>query len=244
MKSDMKKLLKESSELTPRESLAEEILKRAESELAVKTAISSREKPKRPFGSKKWISLTACFAFLVVIFGGFIGVYNESYQTVYIDVNPSVALELNRFEKVNDVEYLNEDAKEALGSLDLRGQSAENALKMLISAYDTAGYFENGAELYISTAQGKNKNSAKLLEKLCDCAEKEKGNKNYSVNKGEFSEEDRASAKEEGISPAKYSLINKIIKENPEYTFDELKSMTMGELKKLQKGKAETGKQN
>ena len=244
-KRDIEKLFKQNGELAPRAEAKEEILSHLDSELAVKTALCDDKKKKSAFSMKKWVSLAACFMMVAVMLGGFLGVYSEAYQTVYIDVNPSVAIELNRFEKVTGVEYLNEDARAALEGVNLRGYAAEDAVAAVIDAYDSAGYFEGEAELYISADPGKNKNAAKLLEKLCKCAEEQKGNKNYSVNKGGFTAEDKENAKEEGLSPAKYSLINEILEINSQYTFDELKDMKMSELKKLVQGedeKQENGK--
>lgn len=230
---DFEKLFKESEEITPRADLKHEILAKAKQEMAT-TAIKKEKRSPRvsPF-AKRFMPIAACFVFVFILIGGMLGLGNENYQTVYIDVNPSTALNVNRFGKVSSVEYLNDDAKEALDGIKLKGLSAEDALEKMIDAYDDAGYFENGAEIYISAVSEKNKNYDKLLSKMQERAEKVKGERGYSVNVNKLTAEDRTVAKEYDISPGKYRVIEQIIEKHPNYTVEELKDMSMAELKKL-----------
>ena len=177
--------------------------------------------------------IAACFVFVFILIGGMLGLGNENYQTVYIDVNPSVALNVNRFGKVSSVEYLNDDAKEALDGIKLNGLSAEDALEKMILAYDDEGYFDSDAQIYISTVSEKNKNADKLLAKLSERAEKIKDNRNYSVNTTKLTAGDKAEAKEYGISPGKYRVISEIIEMHPNYTVEDLKDKSMAELKDM-----------
>ena len=177
--------------------------------------------------------IAACFVFAFILIGSLIGLGNEDYQTVYIDVNPSTALSINRFGKVSSVEYLNEDAEKALNGIKLKGLSAEDALEKMITAYDENGYFDSNAEIYISAVSEKNKNADKLLPKLSERAEKIKGNRNYSVNTSKLTAEDRAEADEYGISPSKYRIISEIIEKHPSYTVEDLKDKSMAELRDL-----------
>ena len=230
---DFEKLFKESEEITPRADLKNEILAKAKQEMAT-TAIQKEKKSPRisPF-AKRLMPIAACFVFVFILIGGMLGLGNENYQTVYIDVNPSVALNVNRFGKISSVEYLNEDAEKALNGIKLKGLSAEDALEKMIDAYDDAGYFENEAEIYISAVSEKNKNADKLLAKLSERAEKIKGNKNYSVNTTKPTAEDKAEADEYGISPGKYRIISEIIEKHPSYTVEDLKDKSMAELKDM-----------
>ena len=180
--------------------------------------------------------------FVFLLIGGMFGLGSEDYQTVYIDVNPSAALHMNRFGKVSSVEYLNEDAEKALNNVKLKGLAAEDALERMINAYDNAGYFENGAEIYISAVSEKNKNYDKLLSKMQERAEKVKGERGYSVNVNKLTAEDRAEAKEYDVSPGKYRVISEIIEKHPSYTVEDLKDKSMAELKDMLTN--ENGKEN
>ena len=230
---DFEKLFKQSEVITPRADLREEILAKAKQEMET-SAIGKEKKSSRIFPlARKLMPIAACFVFILILIGGMLGLGNENYQTVYIDVNPSVALNINRFGKVSSVEYLNEDAKEALDGIKLKGLSAEDALEKMINAYDDAGYFGNDAEIYISAVSEKNKNYDKLLSKMQERAEKVKGERGYSINVNKLTAEDRTEAKEYDISPGKYRVISEIIEKHPNYTVEDLKDKSMAELKDM-----------
>lgn len=228
---EFERLFIESSELEPRAELKKEVLDRAKKEMEQK---SIAKKPKAPIFKrlKVWIPVAACLALAILVLGGVLVLQNENYQTVYIDVNPSVALNLNRFENVVGTDYLNDDAKAALENVSLEGKSAEEALEVVIECYDKLGYFDTEAQLYISTDEG----AEELLEKLKSHAEKIKGNKKYTVNSSALSKEEKEEAKESGISPGKYRIITEIIELAPQYTFEELKNLSMSKLNEILKG--------
>ena len=230
---DFEKLFKQSEEITPRADLKNEILAKAKQEMATTAIKKEKKSPRISPLAKRLVSIAACFVFVFILIGGMLGLGNENYQTVYIDVNPSVALNVNLFSKVSSVKYLNDDAKEALDGIKLNGLSAEDALEKMITAYDEEGYFDINAEIYISAVSEKNKNADKLLAKLSERAEKIKGNRNYSVNTTKLTAEDRAEADEYGISPGKYRIISEIIEKHPTYTVEDLKDKSMAELKDM-----------
>ena len=239
---ELEMLYKNSPELTPPSELKANILLRMSEEMEKKkerkkvlsfTAITKRLMP-----------IAACFVFVFILIGGLFGLENENYQTVYIDVNPSVALHVNRFGKVSGVEYLNEDAKEALDGVKLKGLAAEDALETMLDAYEQKGYFEGDAEIYISAVSEKNKNCDKLLSKMQERAEKVKGNRSYGVNVNKLTDDDKTEAKDYGISPGKYRVIEQIIEQNPNYTVEDLKNLSMAELKKLLPQKPGGGNKN
>lgn len=230
---DFEKLFKQSEEITPHADLKNEILAKAKQEMATTAIKKEKSSPRISPLAKRLMPIAACFVFVFILIGGMLGFGNENYQTVYIDVNPSVALNINRFGKVSSVEYLNEDAKEALDGIKLKGLSAEDALEKMINAYDDAGYFGNDAEIYISAVSEKNKNYDKLLSKMQERAEKVKGERGYSINVNKLTAEDRTEAKEYDISPGKYRVISEIIEKHPNYTVEDLKDKSMAELKDM-----------
>ena len=237
---EFEKKLESAPELTPRKELKDEILARAFAQMdnspVAENSEGVSEKSPSPFFKrfKKWIPLAACLVLAILVTAGFLGAKNESYQTIYIDVNPSLEISLNRFDTVSEVNYLNSDAEAALAGVDLIGRSPEEAIELVINELERHGYFTNEAELYISTAN-EDEGSQELLNRLKNHAEKIKGNKNYNVNTSSLSKEERDEAKELGISPGKYNVISKIIEKLPSYTVDDLKDLSMSELKKLEK---------
>ena len=230
---ELMELYQNSSEFSPRAELKQRILARTEAELVSKN-VMKESKPTQNFTVwKKLVPMAACLVLVLLSVIGMIGLAGENYQTVYIDVNPSASLEINRFGNVSGVEYINEDAQNALKGIKLKGKNAEDALEFMLAAYERAGHFEKEAVVYISVLSEKNKNAEKLLEKLVARAESVKGNRKYTVNTAKVTAEDRALAAALGISPGKYHVIEQIIEEIPSYTAEELKDISIAELKKI-----------
>ena len=225
------RLYQESAELTPRDTLKNDILAQAKQELST-THVRDESKKRVRRRRKIWAPLVSCFAAIAILFGTFFGFYHENYQTVYVDVNPSVALEINRFGQVNDVDYLNEDAKTALKGIKLKGKKAENALEKIINAYEKAGYFEVEADLFIS-AVAKNKKTDKLLEKLGKHADKLCIDLPCSINLSKCTKEEQHEAMDKNLSPGKYKLISEILKYFPNLTEEDLRDQSMKYLKDL-----------
>lgn len=187
------------------------------------------------FTKKRLVPIIAGVALAFTLFIGTIGLYNENFQTVYIDINPSVALKLNRFERVIGVEFLNEDAKILLSDTKLIGCNAQDALETVIEACDSAGYVKNDSEIYISASSKEEKNAEKLLQKLKGHAEgmHKEQNETYSVNTYNTKKGEKKDFEKESLSPAKYNLIHEIIDEDGKYELEDLKHKPMNELQKI-----------
>ena len=234
-------LFKNTPELEPRAELKDEILARASKELVKKDGSKSKITSASPLKKiRLWIPIAACLVLVLLVAGGAFGLSNEKYTTVYIDVNPSVAISFNRFDKVSHVEYLNADAKTALDGVELEGESSEKALEAVVAAYDRLGYFESEAEMLISAED----DDQELLHRLKSHAEKIKGNKNYTVVTQSLTQEEKEFAKEMGMSPGKYRVISEIIEKDDSYTIDELKSLSMAELNKISKSLEKSNNKN
>lgn len=227
---ELESLFRETPELEPRAELKNEILARAESELLEKNNTKRKIVPlyKR---MKMWIPVAACLVLAVLVLGGLWGLNNEQYQTIYIDVNPSLSVSFNRFDEVSCVEYLNEDAQKSFENIELEGLEAEVAMETIISTLENEGYFENEANILLSAEN----DSLKMLEKLKNHAEKIKGNQKYKVSTQSLTKEEKEEAKENGVSPGKYRTIMEIIELEPGYTVEELNNLTMAELNALYK---------
>jgi hypothetical protein len=239
---DIEKLFSESEGLDMSHVNKDDVLAKAKQEIyfgASAKAEPEKEKGALPrfFTKRRLIPTLAGVALAFTVFAGALGLYNENFQTVYIDINPSVALKLNRFERVVGVEYLNNDAKNLLAGVKLVGCDASDALTTVITACDNAGYVNASSEIYISAESNNDKDSEKILTKLKARAEASKGQESetYTVNTYKASKTEKENYKKEELSPAKYNIIREIIDEDDDYEIDDLKSKTMDELKRIKK---------
>lgn len=236
---DIEKMLNECDGLDMSHIKKDNILAKAKQEMYFNTESVEKKKEKSSFAlffaKKRFVSVLAGMALMFALFVGMIGLYNENFQTVYIDINPSVALKLNRFERVIDVEYLNDDAKALLSNTKLVGYDAQKALEMVITACDSAGYVKNDSQIYLSASAKEDKQSEKLLVKLKGCAEtmRENHEETYAVNTYNAKKSEKKEFEKESLSPAKYKVIKEIIEEDDDFKIEELKKKTMDELNKI-----------
>ena len=110
----------------------------------------------------KALSAAACLAVIcTVAFGCHLYYTPASY--VYMDINPSVRLDLNCFERVIDVVPLNEDAEVLLSRAAIRKGSPESCMSTIVSACQEQNYLnENNTDIEVSVRT----DSAKLETKV------------------------------------------------------------------------------
>ena len=239
---DIEKMLESCDGLDMSHVKKDDILAKAKQEMYFNTNTAEDKKKKSSFpllfAKKRLVPILAGAALALTLFIGMIGLYNENFQTVYIDINPSVALKLNRFERVIDVEFLNDDAKTLLSDTKLVGLNAQNALKTVIEACDSAGYVNDDSEIYISASSKEEKDAEKLLQKLKGHAESmnKEQNETYAVNTYNAKKSEGKDFEKESLSPAKYKLIHEIIDEDGRYELEDLKHKPMNELQKIKHG--------
>ena len=155
---DMEQMLRESTELTPSPQLKSKALTKAVAAMSERASLACREEdnrvPARGILMRRVVALAVCLILVcgITAFGWWIS--NDSFRIVYVDVNPSVALHVNRFERVCEVEFLNEDAQRILSDVRLNRCTVEDALANIIDACTASGYMDGAAELYISAKDG------------------------------------------------------------------------------------------
>lgn len=79
----------------------------------------------------------------------------QAYATVAyvnVDINPSIEMGINKYNKVNDVYGLNEDGKKLLQKVDINGADIHDALDSIINAARESGYISEDGENHIEVA--------------------------------------------------------------------------------------------
>ncbi len=81
----------------------------------------------------KYLSAAACLILIcTTVFGCKLYFTPTSY--IYMDINPSIRLDINCFERVIDVVPLNDDAKNLLSSAEVSKKSAQECMNDIVSA--------------------------------------------------------------------------------------------------------------
>lgn len=115
--------------------------------LAVVDEIVPRQFPRQRL---RWQRLAAACVLLVLCAGGiFSWLWFSTKAVVSIDVNPSVALSLNRFEYVIDTQAGNTDGAEVLDDVSLKNLKLSTALDALMGAMSRKGYLDDQAQISV-----------------------------------------------------------------------------------------------
>lgn len=155
---------------------------------------------------------------------------------ILLDVNPSISLSVNEQEKVLAADALNEDAKEILGSMDLKGTSLEVAVNALIGSMLQKGYLGDMQNSILVSVENKDavkgerlkqKVSAQIAEALRTDS-MDGAVLSQTVNAEDTTLE--ALAQEYGISIGKAALIQEVIAQDSALAFDALAPMTINEI--------------
>lgn len=190
--------------------------------------------------SKKglFVGLSTCLAVCVCLFLG-VFYFNNNMKVasiIGIDVNPSIALTVNKKEKVLSVKANNEDARKILEDMDLEGSDMNVAINALIGSMVKNGYIDELANSILISVDSKNSEESEVLrKKIVDELSGYLTNNNLSVVSQNISStsEEEALAQEYGISVGKLELIEKLIAKNNLYTYDQLKDLSINELNLL-----------
>lgn len=193
--------------------------------------------------AKKWapMAVAACLALLLV--GGGAGYYYQSVNgvasIVSLDVNPSIELKVNKNEKVLSATPMNDDAKEILDGMNLKGTQADVAMNAIIGSLLQHGYVDELANSILITVEDDDQaRGEKLQQALTQQADAALASAQVNgailsqvmVHSDELSQK----AQEYGISAGKAALIQAVVEgSNNTKTFEDLVGLSINELNLL-----------
>ncbi|MEG1791610.1 MAG: hypothetical protein RR033_02220 [Clostridia bacterium] len=189
------------------------------------------------------IFVTAVLATFVFLFGILTGghfYFRADDSIVYIDINPSIELTLNRTGKVKSASAKNADAETLLAGQSLNGLNLEDAVERILELAVEQNYIDSASdnnEIMLSIYNKDLKKADRQMEKLNKRASRffdSKGIK-CKVDKETGNKKDNEKATQQGISPAKLKLIESIIAADSSYTIASLKDYSIKDLQKLLK---------
>lgn len=134
--------------------------------LTVVDEIVPRQFPQRRL---RWQRLAAACVLLVLCAGGiFSWLWFSTKAVVSIDVNPSVALSLNRFEYVIDTQAGNTDGADVLDDLSLKNLKLSTALDALMGAMSRKGYLDDQAQISVFVDGSDDDFNRELYDEITD----------------------------------------------------------------------------
>jgi len=187
--------------------------------------------------SKHLAGLAACFMACIFLSTG-VYAYCTPYSYVSVDINPSLSLALNRFERVISVNPLTEDAVDLIkDAKSLKNRNIDAALSEIIKTASDKGYINEEAEdeIVVIVSAKNPKQEKKLEETVAKTAEKElsKVNNAGGVTVEKTNVENHKTAISQKVSPGRTVLEESLKKVMPEIKDEVVKDMSVKEVANL-----------
>lgn len=174
------------------------------------------------------------FAMICVLLFG-IGGYGYSYAApkdyLTLDINPSVKLTTNRYDKVIKAEALNSDGETISKELKIKNKNVKEAIKLLVESAVDNGYIAKDDENAVMLAS----TSDEILDEAengVDEGLKEEEIENTEIIKENINKERFDEAERLGISPGKVNLIQKLQAVLPEANLDDYANSSVKDIMK------------
>ena len=151
----------------------------------------------------KYLSAVACLAFMCsALFGYYLYFTPTSY--VYLDINPSIRIDVNRFERVIDVVPLNDDAETLLSSATISRKNPQACMNNIVSACQNQHYLnENNSDIEVSI-----RTDDKKLESTVQTASATIGNGELEVSIFQMNEEENENALRHHVSARRLRAVH------------------------------------
>ena len=169
----------------------------------------------------------ACACLLLTLLGGR-WLYFTPTAAISMDINPSIELSVNRFDRVIAVTGFNEDGQELSKELDVKYKNYAQAVEQILH-HDSTTALLSGNEIMAITVTGSNgRQSASILSSVETCAAGRRNIDCYAALP-----EEAAAAHEAGLSCGKYRAFLELQLLDPDITPRDVQGMTVREIQDM-----------
>lgn len=172
--------------------------------------------------------LVSVFACAVLLFIGGHWLYFTPTVEISIDINPSIELEINRFDKIISLESYNADGQELIKTLNVKFKDYSEAMNQIFRSEDIISLLEKDEIMTIAVIGSGNTQSEKVLSNLQSYTEEKHNTYCYYAHSEEVE-----NAHESGLSCGKYKAYLELKEVNPDITVDDIHHMTMREIRNM-----------
>lgn len=170
--------------------------------------------------------------------------YTVPYSLVDVDINPSIEITTNIYDRIIKTEALNVDGQKLLENDSLKHSKLDEGIAVILNNAVQQGYIKAEAEnAVVFTVVTRNSEKSEKLQKGLEAAAaaefKEEG-LNSELVVGKASQQEHDSAREIGLTPGKLNLIEKAIEAEPGLKLEDLKDVPVRDImKKVKENKKE-----
>lgn len=169
-------------------------------------------------------ALAACLALVALGIGG-VAWASQPYAYVAIDVNPSIELGINRFDRVASTRAYNDDGARVLEAADVQGETYEQAMISIEQALQD--YLDDTSAIEVTIVC----DDRQAADQLEDVGVRCLGTSGTGqVHCSHASEEEHHAAASAGIGIGKYRVWQQLVDAGVSISTDEASAMTMREL--------------
>ncbi len=170
------------------------------------------------------VSAAACAAVFAACAVGW-NVYFTPVYALSIDINPSVELGINRFDRVVSVKGYNEDGERIAENSDIKNMSYTDAVDTLLSSDTVREYTDSGADVVVGVSGGDRQKNSEIVAAVENC------HRGTGMHCYMISDEDAEAAHDCGLTPGKYLAYTELKKYDPSVTVEEIRDMPMREIR-------------
>ena len=172
--------------------------------------------------------MCATFACLALVgFGGYKAYFTPT-SVISIDINPSIELDVNRFDKIISVDSYNSDGEILSDSLNIMFKDYNSAIDEILESETVLNCLSNDETLSIAVLPIDQSQGENILEYVSHCTSQHQNMHCYSLNCDEVDD-----AHSLGLSYGKYKAYLQLKELGINLTSDEVKQMSMREINDL-----------
>ena len=169
--------------------------------------------------------LVAAFCLLCAVGLGGYQSFMATTAVISIDINPSIEISVNRYNRVVDFKAYNEDGQALLDGQSLKYKTYKEAVDTLLASDKIETSIASGGELVLSVAPENATQGDAITTYLNGCT---KNIENASCETVSYESIEKAHAL--GMSCGRYKVYEKIVAYEPDFTAETCNNMTVREL--------------
>lgn len=200
-----------------------------QADVADDTSIPTKKKIRVITSLRAKIALAACAVLIALGIGGGAYAYQTPVAYVGIDINPSIELGVNYFDRVVSAEGDNVDGQDILSEINVVGMTYEEALASLNDSLMNKGYLTANAAVAVTVMCDDDSRYSNLEETSQRCF----SSAGQGVYCSRATSTEHHEAHESGLGMGKYLAWRSLVDAGVDISADDVAHMTMSELRAL-----------
>ena len=193
-----------------------------------------RRKSTRHFSMQRMLAFTAAFVTLCAV--ALSSLYFTPYAYMDIDVNPSIAITVNRFNRVIRANAYNDDGSIILNDVNVKNKNYEESAKLLIESMISKGYVQKAGSVSITLQSNDIERETLMISELDTAITKtlDAHHLNTDAEVYAVSKEVVDLAHGHHVTPARYMVINDLQEIDDSITYEGCSGHSLDDLRQQQ----------